>query len=1235
MPDLRLGSCSTDALEFTFERVEDTLRLLLVNADESGSMGGRTQENVTAYEKVAAVLGHRADVVILHGFESDSHYDVFLTEGARARLGAPDALVPKRRDAVHVAPAPEAVVRAAREALAKHQARGSTHPKSHAAFLGRLQKYLDAAKCEVELVVLNSSDGGFDGGPSSPTTREIEAAMRLLTSRSRCLLAANVLVGTAGSPEALGFFTGDPERYDNRLLFSTLAAAPGVLRLADFDGASLRLADGEGDQFTVEPALPCWAVMDGDRLVSWHPEGARELPRKVTVRKLSPKPGGRRMVMRADVAVRHREVTLDRDGADVFRIIARSLSDNPYLRETSRAALNELIAPLEALLATRAAVVAMLTASPESQARLDALRLTVEANTASIRAVVDDEALSPRERASRCNALNNARHLLKGELREAREALEQDALEKELGFYESHPNHWLVWLQPAIDDLKAQLGLAQIDPGDKVAHLSTRIRTAKSAADGQSRSADRYVDRLLAASRERRDKIARKDDPRDRVPFEAPGAWTRARCAVSGRPLTEGLAAIPFVADRSDLTSGNIMAGGQNVDRMPIDRGPMLSLAAVRDLMWGELGQMASPYAMGARWYNAAIPVLLGPATPDGVRDLERAIGWLATGTSAFAPQMAEALPGALAVLLGAPTSEPDTSPQVQALLRTTALLGRYRSYPYAAGTAAFDEAAPKEPLPAVWAKSLDDTAFAACLQSMGCVTSLFARAVAADRADPAAVADDLFSWACRNLARSILATTTADGRGGVEGVKRFAALLHCAVELDGFPLDEAMLDEALADAPELVDHGELDRAALAWVLGPALSEGWTGDVPVPVHAFTDALNAHLSAAPAAEQGRLIDALDDIFDRLDALLAREHDVRAPKDAPLPPPPAHVRRGHVGFDDAMALESLRPRRLNTPVPGVASPVARIRRMTKASETAWLPPPDAGVALNPSAVAFLESHTALYPLRAWLRLVDAGLFGSPALAALRASAAVRPIPALPRVLPRLAATLGGMDAVVVLLRRAFAFVVANANGYADNQWATSPLRTAGAEAVDAVLGAPPAPVASPRRYTAADRLDLSAGPEWPRMDRGGYLPKGRAIDHEGRTMRPPPKLTREDAKLSDLLVCQKACGLMLADLAASGETYVIGGLHRQARRLLGEHAVDLRKLAAEERARVIAEELVPTLAGRVRGEPSNLQFFADCANILHQMAALGVDTRTLRAEEPAALIAVEAHLIRAAV
>ena len=1229
MPDLRLGSCSTDALEFAFERLEDTLRLVLVNADESGSMQGRTQENTRAFEKVAATLGGRADLVVLHGFESDSHYEVVITEAARARLGPPDALVANPRKDVTVAPKPDAAVRAARDLLAKHKAGGSTNPKSHAAFLGRLQKYLDVAKCEVELCVINSSDGGFDGGPKSDVTRAIEAAMRLLTSRCRCLVAANVLVGSAGSPEALGFFTGDPERYDNRLLFSTLAAAPGVLLLNDFDGDALRLSDGEGAQYTVEPALPCWAVMDGDRLVTWHPEGARSLPAKVTVRKLVPKPGGRRMVMRAVVAARHREVTLDRDGPDVFRILARSLSDNPYLREASRDALNALIAPLEKLLTTRTAVVAMLTASPEAQARVASLRAAVEANTASIRAAVDDESLTPRERASRCNALNHARHLLKGEMREAREALEQNALEKELGFYEEHPNHWLVWLQPAIDELKAQLGLAQVDPGDKVAHLSTRIRTAKSVGDGQARSADRYLDKLLASSRERRDTIARKDDPRDRVAFEQPGVWTTARCPVSGRALTDGLAAIPFVADRSDLTSGNLMAGGQNVDRMPVDRGPMLSLAAVRDLMWGELGQMASPYATGRGWYNAAIPVLLGPATPDGVRDLERAIGWLSTGTSAFAPQMAEAIPGALAALLGPPTSEPDASPQVQALLRTTALLGRYRSYPYAAGTAAFDEAAPKEPLPAVWAKSLDDSAFTACLQSFGCITSLFARAVAADRVDPAAVADDLFSWACRNVARSILGTDAPDGRGGVEGVRRFAAALHCAVELEGFAMGDAALDAFAADAPVVEEGAPLDRAAIAWVLGPSLADGWRGPVPVPAHAFTDALNAWISRASGDEQERLLDALDDIFLRLDALGRR--GAVAVKDVPAPAP-AKERRAHAGFDDALALESLRPRRFSTPVPALASPVARIRRMTKAAETSWIPPADAGVALNPSAVAWLESHSALYPLRAWLRLADAGLFGQPALAALRASAEVRAVPAVPRVFPRLAAMLGGTEQLVTLLRRAFAFVAANAHGYADNQWATSPLRTADAEAVDAVLGPRPAPVASARRYVAGDRVALAVGPDWPKLDARGYLPKGRAIDHQGRTIRPAPKLAGDDAKLDDVVVCQKACAAMLADLAASGTT-ILGGLHRQARGLLGAHPVDLRALPAEERSRVIADELVPVLAGRVRGDVAYGLFFDDCANVLHQMAALGVDTRTLRAEEPVDFLRTEAHQIRA--
>ncbi len=1232
MPDLRLGSCSTDLLQFAFERVEDALRLFLVNADESSSMGNRLHENVAAYDAVSAVIGGRADVVILHGFESDSFYDVIVSRDARRRLGRPEALLEGGRGNVFEAPTPEAAVRMGRTTLAGHKARGSTNPRSHPDFLTRLGALLDAAGCEVELVVLNSSDGGFDGGPSSASTRAIEAAMRLLTARSRCLLAANVLVGSAGSPEALGFFTGDPERYDNRLLFSTLAEAPGVLRLADFDGASLQLADGGTETFTVTPALPCWTVLDGEFLVSWHPEGTRDLPRTVVVRKMVPKPGGRRMVMRAEVRVTHRDVTLDRDGAEVFRVIARSLSDNPYLRDASRAALNALIAPLEALLGTRTAVLAMLTASPEALARVGELRAAVEANTADIRAVLDQEDLSPRARASRCNALNNARHLLKGALRQAREAMDQAALEKELGFYEAHPNHWLVWLQPAIDELKLQLGHTQVDPGDAMAHLSTRIRTAKSVQDGQTRSADRYVERILAESRARRDALSRKNDPRDRLPFETPGVWTRARCPVNGLPLTEGLAAIPFVADRSDLTTGNIMAGGQNVDRMPIDPQPLLSLAAVRELMWGELGQMASPYTTGSGWYNAAIPLVLGPATPDVMRDLERAIGWLSTGTTAFAPQMAEALPGALAVLLGAPTDAPDTSPQVQGLLRTTALLPRYRSYPYAAGTAAFDESGPKQSLTAVWARSLDDAAFAACLQSMGCITSLFARAVAADQVDPAAVADDLFSWACRNLARSILGTASTDGRGGVEGIKRFAALLHCAVELEGFPLGEVVTRPGVAEAPPLEADGELDAAALAWVFGPR-EVRWTGEVPVPWHAFTDALNAHLSAVSPDEQGPLIAELDAIFLRFDALCARDAARVGPAAPSLPERPHPRPRPHAGFDDVLALESVRPRRLNTRVPGLTSPQAQVRRMTKAGVTTWFAPPDAGVALNPSALAFLEANTVFYPVRAWLRLVDAGLVGQPALAALRASPAVHPVAPLPRMLPRLAEMLGGMDAVVRLLRRAFAFVAANAHGYADNQWATSPLRMADPEAIDAILGAPPAPVSAPRPYTAADRLERRDAANWPKMDARGYLPKSRAIDHTGDLVRPPPRLSPEEVGVADALVCQKACAAMLADLEAHGPGLMIGGLHRKARGLLGEHPVDLRSLEPEARDRVMVEELVPILAGRVRGDVEDRRFFPDCVWVLQQMADLGVDTRTLRAEEPAELLAVEAALIRA--
>ncbi|MBK9258493.1 MAG: hypothetical protein IPM54_01500 [Polyangiaceae bacterium] len=67
MPDLRIGHSSTDKLDFTFERIEDSLRIFLVNADESGSMGGRTDQNVKAFEAVASVLGRRSERWLLHG----------------------------------------------------------------------------------------------------------------------------------------------------------------------------------------------------------------------------------------------------------------------------------------------------------------------------------------------------------------------------------------------------------------------------------------------------------------------------------------------------------------------------------------------------------------------------------------------------------------------------------------------------------------------------------------------------------------------------------------------------------------------------------------------------------------------------------------------------------------------------------------------------------------------------------------------------------------------------------------------------------------------------------------------------------------------------------------------------------------------------------------------------------------------------------------------------------------
>ena len=1248
MEPLRLGRQGHSPLSFRFEHIAEPLRLFLINADESCSMGGREKDNVGAYKTIAEVVGGRADLVVLHAFESDSRYELLIAPRARENLDLA-AVSAFRRVTVEEVKGPRQAIQRGEERLAAHRASGSTNPRSHAEFLTLLLAALEAFEGEVDLVVVNSSDGGFDGGASSPTTAAIHAAMRRLNARCRNQLAANVLVGSAGSPAALTFFTGDPDRYDSRLLFSTVRASEGVLKLGEVLPDSLTLPADGAPRWTVTPALPIWAVVDGE-LVTWVPEG-ETLPPSVIVRQHSPIAGGRALVQRAEVRLDLKDITLDAGAQALFTLIAQAFSDNPYLRESSRASINGMLAPLERLLTTRSAVLAMLVASPEAQAAVEALRAAIGENSAQIRAALATLTGQPRALSARLNALNTERHALKEKLREQTKEMEQATLDRELGFYKAHPNHWLVWLQPAIEALKAQLELTQADPGDKIAHLSTRIRTAKSVADGQSCAADRYLDRLLAESRARRDRRDRQADPRDQEPFEQPGRWTEACCPLTGRLLTEGLAAIPFVADRSDLTSGNLMAGGQNVDRIPVDRQPLLSMNAVRDLTWGELGQMASPWVTAEGAYNAAIPLLLGPATPASMRQLEAAIGWLCSGTSAFGPQMAEALPGALVSLLGPPSDQADHHPATQGLLRTLPLLERFSSYPYAPGTAALDESAPKAPLPVVWGRSVREAADAACLQSFGCITSFFARALCADAVDAYQVTLDLFSWGCRNLARSVLSTPSEDGRGGLEGLLRLAALFGSAVELEGHPLGALDEPTQTRSRARLLDQSTLDEAALTHVLGPTLLSHWGPLSPLPVSDFTAALNHRLAAAPPEALADWLGELTGLFARLDALRDQAHG--APLAAPPHPGVTLLHVTHTGFD-LSRLDALRPRRYATPVPRLTSVLAQLRRRTFAGETRWVPPRNSGTrSLSTSAWSFLESHSAMYPLRAWLRLRQIGRFGQPALRllregfgkgpaqfsflpalrALREAATLEPIPPIGPLVPTLDSLIGA-DSMMTLLRRAFAFVAANANGYADSQWATSPLRTAGATKVDAILGPLPAPQAIPRRYTATDVFDRrDADHDWPRTDARGYLPKRRAVDSRGDTLF-TISLPLTERQGTDAEVVSRAALRLITHLTESGvDDHVLHGLHRQARAALGDYPVDLSTLSEAERDRLIINELVPRVAGKVKGDTEHPLYFTDLAVVLHQLCRLGTDTRLLRGAEPVEVLAAEAAALRA--
>ena len=90
--------------------------------------------------------------------------------------------------------------------------------------------------------------------------------------------------------------------------------------------------------------------------------------------------------------------------------------------------------------------------------------------------------------------------------------------------------------------------------------------------------------------------------------------------------------------------------------------------------------------------------------------------------------------------------------------------------------------------------------------------------------------------------------------------------------------------------------------------------------------------------------------------------------------------------------------------------------------------------------------------------------------------------------------------------------------------------------------------------------------------------------------------------------------------------------IDGLHREARELLGSYHTALQEMSAPQRYEAYRDDLLPVLAGRVRGDVHHPSFFDKCIIVLEQMAELVRDTRELRAEESEQFIAREANKLR---
>jgi len=116
-----------------------------------------------------------------------------------------------------------------------------------------------------------------------------------------------------------------------------------------------------------------------------------------------------------------------------------------------------------------------------------------------------------------------------------------------------------------------------------------------------------------------------------------------------------------------------------------------------------------------------------------------------------------------------------------------------------------------------------------------------------------------------------------------------------------------------------------------------------------------------------------------------------------------------------------------------------------------------------------------------------------------------------------------------------------------------------------------------------------------------------------------------------RLTDKELCQKGAASIITGLQEEG-VYVIPGLFKCARGVLGEYPRDLRWLPEAELRKILKEELVPKLAGRVGGAPTHPWFFRDCATVLKAMIALGEDTRAFRADETAGFLHEEARFIR---